>query len=66
MAKVLRASDPDMREAKAEPGTELRKPKQNKLVYKNRWLVARDVVAALRRAGIRCDIIIPDHVWWKH
>ncbi len=33
--------------------------KRNKLVFKNRWLISVDVVAALRRAGVNCDIIIP-------
>ncbi len=69
MGKALRAADPDARVlerlAEAEPGTERRKPKQNKLVFKNRWLVARDVVAALQRAGVSCDIIIPEYVWWR-
>jgi hypothetical protein len=37
-----------------------RKPSQrNKLVFKNRWLISVDVVAALRRAGVACDIVLP-------
>jgi hypothetical protein len=37
-----------------------KRPKRNKLSFKNRWLVAADVFAALRRAGVACDIIVPD------
>jgi len=33
----------------------------NKPVYKNRWLISADVVAALKRAGIECNIIIAYH-----
>jgi hypothetical protein len=36
-----------------------RRPKQNKLVYKNRWLISINIVAALRRAGVICDIVTP-------
>ena len=32
--------------------------RRNKLCYKNRWLISVDVVAALRRAGIECDIVV--------
>jgi hypothetical protein len=35
-------------------------PRRNKLSYKDRWLISRDVVAALRRAGVACNIIVPD------
>jgi len=34
-------------------------PKRSKLAFKNRWLISVDVVAALRRAGVNCDIVIP-------
>ena len=37
-----------------------RPPKRNKLVYKDRWLISVNIVAALRRAGIVCDIIAPE------
>lgn len=33
--------------------------KRNKLIFKNRWLISVDVVAALRRAGVNCDIVLP-------
>ncbi len=33
--------------------------KRNKLVFKNRWLISVDIVAALRRAGVTCDIVLP-------
>ena len=36
-----------------------KQPKRSKLHYKNRWLISVNVVAALRRAGIDCDIIAP-------
>jgi hypothetical protein len=39
-----------------------RRPKRNKLFYKHRWLISRNVVIALRRAGVVCDIIVADHV----
>lgn len=32
----------------------------NKLLQKNRWLISRDIVAHLRRAGVDCNIIIPE------
>jgi hypothetical protein len=32
----------------------------NKLVYKNRWLISRHLIIALRRAGVVCDIVVPD------
>jgi len=35
--------------------------KRNKLFYKNRWLLARHLVLALQRAGVDCNIIVPDH-----
>jgi len=34
-------------------------PRRSKLSFKNRWLISVDVVAALRRAGVTCDIVIP-------
>jgi hypothetical protein len=34
--------------------------KHNKLVYKDRWLISCDVVAALRRAGVICNIMVVD------
>lgn len=33
--------------------------KRNKLRFKNRWLISADIVAALRRAGVDCNITIP-------
>jgi hypothetical protein len=33
--------------------------RRNKLAFKNRWLISVDVVAALRRAGVVCDIVLP-------
>jgi len=42
-----------------------KRPKRNKLFYKHRWLISRDVVAALRRAGVVCEIVVPEHVGWK-
>jgi hypothetical protein len=36
------------------------RPKRNKLIYKNRWLISQHVVIALRRAGVVCDIVVPD------
>jgi len=38
-----------------------RRPKRSKLFYKHRWLVSVDVVTALRRAGVVCDIVVPGH-----
>ena len=35
------------------------RPKRSRLSYKHRWLVARDVVVALRRAGVDCNIVVP-------
>jgi hypothetical protein len=35
------------------------RPKRNRLHYKHRWLISANVVAALRRAGVDCDIIVP-------
>lgn len=32
---------------------------RNKLAFKNRWLISVDIVAALRRAGVICDIVLP-------
>jgi hypothetical protein len=32
----------------------------SKLRHKNRWLISRDVVAHLRRAGVVCNIVVPD------
>jgi hypothetical protein len=37
-------------------------PKRNKLLYKNRWLLSRHLVAHLRRAGIVCNIIVPENI----
>ena len=37
------------------------RPKRNKLVYKNRWLLSQHLVIALRRAGVVCDIVVQDH-----
>ena len=39
-----------------------RQQKSNKLKYKNRWLISRDVVAHLRRAGVVCNIIVPERI----
>jgi hypothetical protein len=39
-----------------------RRPKNHKLKYKNRWLISRDVVAHLRRAGVDCNIIVPERI----
>ena len=48
-----------------KPATDQRKarvhPKRNKLFYKNRWLISRHLVIALRRAGVVCDIVVADH-----
>jgi hypothetical protein len=38
------------------------RPRTNKLVYKNRWLISRDVVAHLKRAGVDCNIIVPARI----
>jgi hypothetical protein len=37
-----------------------KRPKRNKLAFKNRWLISANVVAALRRAGVDCSIVVPD------
>jgi hypothetical protein len=34
----------------------------SKLRHKNRWLISRDIVAHLRRAGVACNIIVPDRI----
>jgi hypothetical protein len=39
-----------------------RQQNSNKLKYKNRWLISRDVVAHLRRAGVVCNIIVPERI----
>jgi hypothetical protein len=44
------------------PRQQGRRPRRNKLVYKNRWLLSVNIVAALRRAGVACDIIVPSEV----
>ena len=36
-----------------------KRPKRNKLFFKNRWLISANIVTALRRAGVDCDIIVP-------
>jgi hypothetical protein len=41
------------------PPRESRTFRRNKLAFKNRWLISVDVVAALRRAGVVCDIVLP-------
>ncbi len=46
----------------AEPRAPARKAKRNKLAYKHRWLISRDIVAALGRAGVECDIIVPERL----
>jgi hypothetical protein len=38
-----------------------KRPKRNKLFFKNRWLLSQHLVIALRRAGVVCDIVVPDH-----
>ena len=40
--------------------TESERRTPNKLVYKNRWLISADL-AALKRAGIECNIIVAYH-----
>jgi hypothetical protein len=40
------------------------KPKRNKLSYKNRWLISPNIVNALRRAGVECNILVPDQEGW--
>jgi hypothetical protein len=40
-----------------EPGA---RRKRNKLSHKNRWLISRHLVIALRRAGVVCDIVVAD------
>jgi hypothetical protein len=59
-AEISRASE----DGPAGPATSERKlrvrPKRNKLSYKNRWLISRHLVIALRRAGVVCDIVVPD------
>ena len=35
--------------------------KRSKLFYKHRWLVSANMIVALRRAGVVCDIVLPDH-----
>jgi hypothetical protein len=53
-----------MEKSNMKPATEPRKPrvrpKRNKLSYKNRWLISCHLVKALRRAGVVCDIVVPD------
>lgn len=43
----------------AKPRRQPGPPRRNKLFHKNRWLISVNVVAALRRAGVECDIVIP-------
>ncbi len=43
-----------------------RAPKQNKLAFKHRWLLSRDIVATLARAGVDCNIIIPCYDGRRH
>ncbi len=43
----------------AMPAPTGRSSRRTKLAYKNRWLISVDVVAALRRAGVDCDILLP-------
>jgi hypothetical protein len=45
--------------AAGPPPARIRPPRGNKLAFKNRWLISVDVVAALRRAGVNCDIVVP-------
>jgi hypothetical protein len=42
------------------PRNPRRQPKRNKLSFKDRWLISVNVVAALRRAGVVCDIVVAD------
>jgi hypothetical protein len=35
---------------------------RNKLLYKNRWLISRHLVTHLRRAGVVCNIIVPESI----
>jgi hypothetical protein len=37
-------------------------PNRNKLHYKNRWLISRHLVTHLRRAGVVCNIIVPENI----
>jgi len=37
----------------------------SKLAHKNRWLISVDVVAALARAGVVCDILVPGGTPWR-
>jgi hypothetical protein len=48
-------------DAGREPEVRVRnkRARPNKLVYKDRWLISCDVVAALRRAGVICSIVVP-------
>ena len=52
-----RASSPQPKTTLPELGPGARK--RSKLVHKNRWLISVDIVAALRRAGVNCDIVMP-------
>jgi hypothetical protein len=49
----------DVRKAESQ---QRRRPKSHKLSYKNRWLISRDIVAHLRRAGVVCNIIVPKRI----
>src|SRR5208337_4865334 len=54
--------DPTGREAGVAAGQQtarINPPRRNKLAFKNRWLISVDIIAALRRAGVICDIVVP-------
>jgi hypothetical protein len=55
MAQLSAAAEPGP--AALRRGPKVRK--RNKLFYKHRWLVSASVVAALRRAGVDCNIVVP-------
>lgn len=51
-----------MTEHPASPPSEVRepiRPRRNKLFYKHRWLISANMIAALRRAGVDCNIVLP-------
>jgi hypothetical protein len=59
-ACALVARLPTAAEAKlAARGREPNLRKRNKLFYKHRWLISVNMVAALRRAGVDCNIVVP-------
>jgi hypothetical protein len=55
MSQLSAAAEPDPAAVRRGPQVW----KRNKLFYKHRWLVSANVVAALRRAGVDCNIVVP-------